>query len=144
MSFHPPEAQQNFCPKRKAFCLEPGTVWVTSGQTALERALTNLVQNAIDHGGRQGTMTVRVDENGFVEVCDEGNRFTRGERGQIFEPFNHLASERRGAGLRLNLVREIVQPHDGCIAVVNLAPKGTCLRMSSPANRIVNCNTRTS
>ena len=42
-------------------------------QTALERVLTNLVQNAIDHGGRQGTMTGRVGENGFVEVCDEGN-----------------------------------------------------------------------
>lgn len=116
-----------------AFEPECDEVLVTGDQTSLERALTNLVQNAIDHGGRQGTITVRVGKSGFVEVCDEGNGIPWSEREQIFEPFNRLGSEGRGAGLGLNLVREIMQLHDGSIAVVDVATKGACLRMSFPA-----------
>ncbi|OJY77711.1 MULTISPECIES: HAMP domain-containing sensor histidine kinase [unclassified Rhizobium] len=119
-------------------------VWVTGDQTSLERALTNLVQNAIDHGGRQGTITVRVGKGGFVEVCDEGNGIPLDEREQIFEPFNRVGADGRGAGLGLNLVREIMQLHGGSIAVVNTTSKGACLRMSFLGDGAARCDVRTS
>lgn len=59
-------------------------------QTSLERALTNLVQNAIDHGGRRGTIAVRVAHSGCIEVCDEGRGIPIEEREQVFEPFYRL------------------------------------------------------
>ncbi|WP_395449221.1 sensor histidine kinase [Aminobacter sp. UC22_36] len=105
-----------------------GEVLIVGDQTSLERALTNLVQNAIDHGGRHGTITVRVGAAGFVEVCDEGKGIPANERRQIFEPFNRLKPDGRGAGLGLNLVQEIMHLHGGQVAVVD-ADKGACLRM---------------
>ncbi|AZO41772.1 HAMP domain-containing histidine kinase [Mesorhizobium sp. M7D.F.Ca.US.005.01.1.1] len=112
-----------------SFEAERGEILVIGDQTSLERALTNLVQNAIDHGGRHGTITVRVDAAGFVEVCDEGRGIPTNERRQIFEPFNRLTPDGRGAGLGLNLVQEIMRLHGGQVAVVE-ADKGACLRMS--------------
>lgn len=126
-----------------AFEPECDEILVTGDQTSLERALTNLVQNAIDHGGRQGTITVRVGKSGFVEVCDEGNGIAWGEREQIFEPFNRFGPDGRGAGLGLNLVREIMQLHGGNVAVVNAGSKGACLRMSFPANGVGDGDART-
>ncbi|MBB3384128.1 signal transduction histidine kinase [Rhizobium sp. BK609] len=119
-----------------AFERECDEIVVTGDQTSLERALTNLVQNAIDHGGRQGTITVRVAKGGSIEVCDEGNGIARDEHEHIFEPFNRLSPDGRGAGLGLNLVQEIMQIHGGSIAVINAGSKGACLRMSFPSDRV--------
>ncbi|MGO4842261.1 sensor histidine kinase, partial [Rhizobiaceae sp. 2RAB30] len=45
---------------------EPRLALVAGDHTSLERALTNLVQNAIDHGGRQGTISVRINAGGSI------------------------------------------------------------------------------
>lgn len=123
-----------------AFEPECDEILVTGDQTSLERALINLVQNAIDHGGRRGTIMVRVGGSGCIEVCDEGNGIAGDEREQIFEPFNRLGPDGRGAGLGLNLVREIMQLHGGSIAVIDAAAMGACLRMSFPLDGIPDRN----
>ncbi|MES2054544.1 MAG: HAMP domain-containing sensor histidine kinase [Pseudomonadota bacterium] len=107
-------------------------VAVLGDHSSLERALMNLVQNAIEHGGRQGKITVRVTDPACIEVCDEGNGIPPGQREQIFEPFSRLHPAGRGAGLGLSLVREIVQLHGGQVAAIDRSPKGACLRISLP------------
>lgn len=101
-------------------------------QTSLERALTNLVQNAIDHGGRSGTITVRVARAGWIEVCDEGDGIPADEREQVFEPFHRLKQGGRGAGLGLDLVQRIMHLHGGYAEVADGPSKGACLRMVFP------------
>jgi signal transduction histidine kinase len=101
-------------------------------QTSLERALTNLVQNAIDHGGRRGTITVRVARAGWIEVCDDGDGIPPAEREQVFEPFHRLKQGGRGAGLGLDLVQRIMQLHGGYAEVADGPSKGACLRMVFP------------
>ena len=98
---------------------------------AIERALTNLVQNAIDHGGRSGTIAIRV-EAVTIEVCDDGGGIPLGEREHIFEPFSRLRSQSRGLGLGLNLVREIMHRHGGDVVALDSASGGACLRMTFP------------
>jgi len=115
-----------------AFQPEAESAVVSGDVLALERALTNLVQNAIDHGGRRGTITIRVLAPGTVEVCDEGDGIPADAREQIFEPFHRLRPQNRGAGLGLNLVRAIVQLHGGRVAAVDGPSGGACLRMSFP------------
>ncbi len=112
---------------------EPRLALVAGDHTSLERALTNLVQNAIDHGGRQGTISVRINAGGSIDVADEGTGIARHDRGRIFEPFNRLKPDGRGAGLGLNLVREIMRLHGGDVVVVDGPSKGACLRMTFPA-----------
>ncbi|MGY3550465.1 signal transduction histidine kinase [Bradyrhizobium sp. USDA 4472] len=97
---------------------------------ALERALTNLVQNAIQHGPRRGTIGIRVSNPACIEVIDEGDAIPPDQREQIFEPFYRLSPLDRGAGLGLNMVREIVLLHGGQVSVTDGADGGTCFRMT--------------
>jgi signal transduction histidine kinase len=105
---------------------------VQGDQTSLERALTNLVQNAIDHGGRRGTILVRVARAGWIEVCDEGGGIAVEEREQVFEPFYRLQQGGRGAGLGLDLVQKIMCLHGGHAEAVDGPSAGACLRMTFP------------
>ena len=114
------------------FKADDGPILINGDQTSLERALTNLVQNAIDHGGRRGTISVRVDRGGRIEVCDEGDGIPVAETERIFEPFHRLRQDGRGAGLGLNLVREIVRLHGGHIAASNNRTGGACLEIDLP------------
>ena len=111
---------------------EDETIAVTGDQTSLERALTNLVQNAIDHGRRRGTILVRVTAPGLVEVCDDGDGIAAEGREQIFEPFRRLQPGGRGAGLGLDLVQSIMRLHGGRIEVDQAPSGGACMRMVFP------------
>ncbi|MBW7966436.1 HAMP domain-containing sensor histidine kinase [Bradyrhizobium sp. BR 10261] len=114
----------------------PSTPVETIGDAAaLERALTNLVQNAIQHGPRRGTIGIRVSKPACIEVTDEGAGIPQDQREQIFEPFYRLTPLDRGAGLGLNMVREIVLLHGGQVTVTDGADGGTCFRMTLPPHR---------
>lgn len=118
------------------FEADDGVTLVSGDQTSLERALTNLVQNAIEHGGRRGTITVRVSrmsgQMGEIEVCDEGDGIAAGETERIFEAFHRLRHDGKGAGLGLNLVQEIVRLHGGQVTAINVPAGGACLRLTIP------------
>lgn len=113
---------------------------VSGDETALDRALANLIQNAIDHGGRRGTIMIRVACAGWIEVCDEGNGIPRAERNQIFEPFYRLRPGGRGAGLGLDLVQKIMRRHGGHVEVVAGPSKGACLRLVFPVPQSAECS----
>ncbi|MFG3756850.1 sensor histidine kinase, partial [Klebsiella pneumoniae] len=65
----------------------PDAVKVTGDCGALTRAITNLVQNAIEHAGRQGAITIAVGRDGSIDVIDEGPGIPEQERDKIFAPF---------------------------------------------------------
>ncbi|TPK65219.1 HAMP domain-containing histidine kinase [Mesorhizobium sp. B2-4-15] len=109
---------------------EGDTVFATGDRIAIERAVTNIVQNAIEHGGRAGKITVSVTTRATIEVRDEGDGVPPAERERIFEPFYRLRPQDHGAGLGLNLVQEIMQLHGGRIEIFDGKPSGACFRMS--------------
>lgn len=100
-----------------SFDAQAEPVAVSGDEVAIERALTNLVQNAIQHGGRHGLIAIEVREDGTVAVTDQGDGIPPEHRDRVFEPFHRLDARSRGVGLGLNLVREIVALHQGEIAV---------------------------
>ena len=108
---------------------ERETILATGDRTAIERAVTNLVQNAIEHGGRAGKITVGVTTPAVIEVRDEGDGVPLSERERVFEPFYRLRPQDHGAGLGLNLVQEIMQLHGGRIEILDGKPGGACFRM---------------
>jgi signal transduction histidine kinase len=97
---------------------------------SLERALTNLIQNAIQYGGRKGVISVRVEEPATISVTDQGPGVPLKHRQRIFEPFYRLHGFDRGAGLGLNLVQEIVRLHDGQIVMIEGPEGGARVRMT--------------
>jgi signal transduction histidine kinase len=106
-------------------------------RSALERALTNLVQNAIQHGGRRGTIRIHVGSTATIDVTDEGDGIPPSERNRIFDPFYRLTSLDRGAGLGLNMVREIARLHGGHVAVLDGPKGGACFRLTLPTGPFV-------
>ncbi|QNK69740.1 sensor histidine kinase [Variovorax sp. PAMC26660] len=99
---------------------------------ALARALTNLVQNAIDHAGGQGNVVVRVDATGHVDVIDDGPGIPAAQRAHVFKPFYRVHATGPGAGLGLSLVQEIVRLHGGEVSVHDGPEGGTLFRMRLP------------
>ena len=92
-------------------------ICVRGDQGSLERALTNLVQNAIQYGGRKGLIAVHVDGPATLSVTDDGPGIPPPHRERVFEPFYRLNGRNRGAGLGLNLVQEIVRRHGGEVVI---------------------------
>ena len=110
----------------------------------LNRALTNLVGNAIRHTAAGGRVEVRVTEpeSGFVQVAvadgcggipaEELDRvFDVGYRG---EPARTPSAERQpaGAGLGLAITKGIVEAHGGTVGAANIGP-GCEFRLRLPA-----------
>jgi signal transduction histidine kinase len=99
-----------------------------ASRPALQRAISNLVRNAIDHGGNHGAIAVKVSRHGELAVSDEGPGIPADMRDQVFEPFYRLTPRSTGAGLGLSLVKKIVANHHGDISI-DSASSGTIFRI---------------
>ncbi|MFC4254937.1 sensor histidine kinase [Altererythrobacter xixiisoli] len=96
---------------------------------AIERVLTNLVQNAVEHGGNR--VIIRVHERSF-EVGDDGPGIPESERERVFEEFYRLKPRSSGTGLGLNLVRQVVERHNGRVTLFHAPGGGTIARVELP------------
>ncbi|MBZ9966980.1 sensor histidine kinase [Mesorhizobium sp. BR1-1-2] len=95
---------------------------------ALVRAITNLVRNAIEHGGNRGMISVSVTADGQITVADQGQGISLDQQELVFEPFYRTTPRSTGAGLGLALVRQIVTNHGGHVAV-DSGSHGTMFRI---------------
>nr|WP_298689690.1 HAMP domain-containing sensor histidine kinase [uncultured Dongia sp.] len=84
---------------------------------ALERVVANLVTNAIEHGGGKGSIRVIVSHPNVIEISDDGPGIPPDQWEDVFEPFYRISPKRSGAGLGLNLVKQIVQRHNGQVSI---------------------------
>lgn len=96
---------------------------------AIERVVTNLALNALEHGGQH--VTVRV-QGASVTVADDGPGIPVEERDRLFEPFQRLRPRSTGTGLGLHLVRQIVERHKGRVSVLDAPAGGTVIRAEFP------------
>lgn len=110
------------------FTAEVASFVFKGDQSSLERAITNLIRNAIEHGGGVGTIRVEVLRDGTIEVADEGPGISKDEFGKVFEPFYRTKPKSTGAGLGLSIVKEIVRAHSGRISIVE-QERGACFRL---------------
>lgn len=104
----------------------------------LERALLNLLSNALKFTPRGGTVSVRVRTDGHtvrLSVSDTGCGIEPDRLESIFDCF--LDTERfdpvpHGAGLGLALCRRIAQGHGGTITVESKVGKGSRFTIALP------------
>ena len=105
--------------------LEP---WYLEGDpAALERAVTNLLDNAAKWSPENGTVTVRLSD-GLLQVADQGPGIAEEDLPHVFERFYRSTEARTmpGSGLGLAIVRQAAENHGGRVAAAR-APSGGAL-----------------
>ncbi|SEM39692.1 Signal transduction histidine kinase [Stigmatella aurantiaca] len=92
----------------------------------LAQVLSNLVSNALEHGGEEVPVIVRSYPHGdmqALEVHNPGSPIPGDRLATLFEPFQQGCTragdgrKRRGLGLGLYIVKELVQAHGGQVSV---------------------------
>ncbi|MEV7727614.1 HAMP domain-containing sensor histidine kinase [Streptomyces sp. NPDC087917] len=106
----------------------------------LERALANLVDNALRHArSRIGVRAVAEDGWAVLEVTDDGPGIPPADRDRIFERFVRLDADRGrgsgGTGLGLAIAREIARAHGGDVRAREAPGGGALLELRIPAGR---------
>ena len=117
----------------------------------VERALSNLIDNAILHTTENGVVKAELkkeEDTVCVIVSDTGQGIPAEELPHIFERFYHIDKSRTrkgsGAGLGLAIAEKILEIHDSQIRVRSIVNKGTtfsfCLSKSDTLmrNRLAN------
>jgi two-component system sensor histidine kinase MprB len=99
-----------------------GPIEVRGDRAALERTLTNLVENARRYGPPGGRISVSAHEDGLVArlaVEDEGAGLGATELSHAFERFwrGPTVRETRGSGLGLAIVAATAARHGGRVSV---------------------------
>lgn len=115
-------------------------LFVRGDVDAVRRALSNLVQNAIKHGGEKNRVTISLVRSGKGEVVftveDEGPGVSRAELDHIFEAFYRGSRARDGqvpgSGLGLSVVQNIARQHGGRVEVTTSPGKGSRFSLVLP------------
>jgi len=114
-----------------------GAAVVSGDRGLLQRAIDNVLQNAIDHTPGDKTVEVRLRQAGGsvqLDVTDDGPGVDDDILEQLFEPFFRADQSRGGAGwgLGLAIARDIILRHGGTITAVNQPEGGLRLTIVLP------------
>ena len=133
---------------------------ILADKQRIQQAFLNLLKNAIEAIGEEGNVFIRgkrhraVDKTEEttelynylqyrgkctfggdtidIEIHDDGPGIPPEIVQKIFDPFFSTKDVGKGSGLGLSIVYEIIEEHDGCIAVKSEVGKGTTFLMSLP------------
>ena len=111
---------------------------VNGNKFLLDRALDNLMSNAIRHSPNNSEIEIKTEidnENCYISISDQGEGVIEESLEKIFEPFHRLDTSRNretgGFGLGLSLVKQIVELHKGSVNAFN-HPNGLLVKLSIP------------
>jgi signal transduction histidine kinase len=110
-----------------------GDARLSADETKIRQVLTNLIANAIDAGGSDGSVAVSIREApGRVEVAvtDSGTGIPADARDRIFEPF--FTTKPAGTGLGLAISRAIAKAHGGDLALATDGSPGATFTLTLP------------
>jgi signal transduction histidine kinase len=101
----------------------------------LNQVWTNLLDNAIDALGEQGTITIATRADGdcaVVEIADDGPGIPEDLAGRIFDPFFTTKDVGQGTGLGLATARRIVADRHNGSLTLDSRPGSTIFRVRIP------------
>lgn len=138
----------------------PDDMVILADKQRIQQAFLNLIKNAIEAVGNEGAISIRAkrhtaidkaedkseihnylkysgkrtieDDTIDIEIKDTGTGIPPEILPKIFDPFFTTKDVGKGSGLGLFIVHEIIEEHDGCIAVESEAGKGTTFFISLP------------
>lgn len=109
---------------------------------ALTRAIANIVENGVKHGGAVTVTLVDQLPHAQIEIDDDGPGIPADLRERVFEPFFKANAARTqdggGFGLGLSIARDIVRQHGGEIILADHVPRGLKVKISLSAGDLDN------
>lgn len=114
-------------------------IWLNGNAELLERAVINLLTNAVQYSSEGSTVTIQVFEAGHqacLTVSDEGVGIAPDELPYLFDRYRRQKSSElsgnHGAGLGLSFVNVVVEKHRGEIKVESEEGVGSTFTMKLP------------
>jgi len=106
----------------------------------IEQLIVNLCTNALDAMPQGGSLALELraqpsaGDPQAIELCihDTGQGISENIRGKIFEPFFTTKERGQGTGLGLSMVRDIVDEHNGRLALSSREGYGTVVLIVLP------------
>ncbi len=112
--------------------------WYVQGDpTALDRAVVNLLDNAVKFSPAGGTVTVRLKDGEYV-VADQGPGIDPADLPHVFERFWRSDSARSlpGSGLGLAIVSQVAEESGGKVSLQPAQGGGTVARLWLPGEPV--------
>ena len=108
---------------------------IASDQSQLQQVFMNLINNAIDAIGKDGSIDVHTQlDKGWIRViiADDGPGIPETVQKKIFDPFYTTKPNGKGTGLGLSISYTIIEKLGGRIVVESTLGKGTTFTVSLP------------
>jgi len=103
--------------------LQSPAVSVRAKPLALKRALTNLLDNAIQYGQRAEILVEKQGANAVLTIRDHGPGVPEAALEQLGQPYlrleHGLTTRREGMGLGLGIAKNVIHAHGGEIKLAN-------------------------
>ena len=148
-------------PAKVAIRLEvPEDITIVADKQRIQQAFLNLIKNAAEAIMEEGSVTILArkhraidkaedegsiynylkyhgkctleDDTVDIEIRDTGTGIPQDLLPKVFDPFFTTKDVGQGSGLGLFIVHEIIEEHDGCIAVDSETGKGTVFLIRLP------------
>lgn len=107
---------------------------------ALKRALSNLLHNAVTHGGSARLRLEARGRNWRLSITDLGPGIPEAEIPRVLEPFQRLEHSRNrstgGVGLGLTIAVQAVTAEGGSLSLRNLPERGLEVEVLLPAGEV--------
>jgi len=116
----------------------PDKIVMLADEQALERALVNIIMNAIDSMDMHGTLTVSAssdEKSAYIVVADTGCGIKEEDLSRIFLPLFTTRSNGTGLGLSIAF-RTITVDHNGKLDVESQVGKGTTIKIQLPLKHL--------
>lgn len=114
-------------------------LWLRGNAELLERAVINLLTNAVQYSDSGSTITIQVFLAGHqacLTIADEGSGIAPDELPHLFDRYRRQKSSElsgsRGAGLGLSFVNVVVEKHRGEIRVSSRLGEGSTFTLKLP------------
>ena len=109
-------------------------VIVYADRELLQRAVQNLLANALEHAPKGTVVVAAVADGGNIEcrVSDDGEGIAEDEIARVFDKFHSGRRRHGGIGLGLAVVKRIAEAHGGSVRLESRAGQGTTVRLQLP------------
>jgi K+-sensing histidine kinase KdpD len=102
----------------------------------IERALQNILENAIKFTPLKGKVTIEIYSENMnsvtLKIIDTGKGIPKLKQQDIFNSYTqvNISNENKGIGLGLSIVKKIMELHQTNLEISSNENKGTCFKFS--------------